>query len=90
MFFPGSRYLGLGTYTATRVDGTRVHVTRLHRPEPGVPIGYHRRLVGQRLDHLAANYLKDATAFWRLCDVDGTVVPDVLAGADLVGIPGGR
>ena len=83
MFFPGSRYASLGTYTITRVDGTKALVTRLPRPAAGLLIGYHRRLVGQRLDHMAAHYLADATAFWQLCDANTAFRPD-----DLTSEPG--
>jgi hypothetical protein len=39
------------------------------------------------LDLIANAFLKDATAFWRLCDANNTVVPDGLAARDLIGIP---
>ncbi len=87
MFFPGSRYAKMATYTVTRPDGTTVRATRSPLPGPRLVIGYHRRLAGQRLDAIAAHYLADATAFWQLCDANSSVVPDMLAGADLVGIP---
>ena len=47
MFFPGSRYLQLGTYAATRRDGTTVAVTRLPLPVHARLAGYHRRMVGE-------------------------------------------
>ena len=87
MFFPGSRYANMATYSVTRRDGTLVQAIRLPLPGPALVLGYHRRLAGQRLDLIAAHYLADATAFWQLCDANGTVVPDTLAAADLVGIP---
>jgi len=87
LFFPGSRYLPLGTYTATRRDGTTVRVTRLPLPAQVRLAGYHRRMVGERLDLVAARHLKDATAFWRLCDENDSVSPDALGAAPLVGIP---
>ena len=87
MFFPGSRYLQLGTYAATRRDGTTVTVTRLPLPVRVRLAGYHRRMVGERLDLVAARHLKDATAFWRLCDENDAVSPDALGAAPLVGIP---
>jgi hypothetical protein len=87
MFFPGSRYLGMATYPVRRPDGTTAQAVKLPLPRPALVIGYHRRLVDQRLDLIAAHYLADATAFWRLCDAAGTVVPDALNAADLVGIP---
>jgi len=87
VFFPGSRYLPLGTYTATRRDGTTVRVTRLPLPARVRLAGYHRRMVGERLDLVAARHLKDATAFWRLCDANDAVSPDALGAVPLVGIP---
>jgi hypothetical protein len=87
MFFPGSRYEKVGTYSVTRPDGSQVVATRLPLPSASAIAGYHRRLDGQRLDHIAAYYLADATAFWRLCDANNAMVPDTLAAHDLVGIP---
>jgi len=37
---------------------------------------------------IAAHYLADATAFWRLCDANAAMVPDTLAARERVGIPG--
>jgi hypothetical protein len=87
MFLPGSRYEKMPTYTVTQANGREVTAVRLPLPNPAALAGYHRRLVDQRLDHIAAVYLKDATAFWRLCDANGSVVPDALATRDLVGVP---
>jgi hypothetical protein len=47
----------------------------------------HQRTDEQRPDGIAAHYLADATAFWRLCDAGGAVVPDALAARDLIAIP---
>ena len=87
MFFPGSRYAKAGTYTITRTDGTQVALTKIPPPRSGPLLGYHRRLEGQRLDLIAFHYLKDATAFWQLCDANDGMVPDALAAHDLIGIP---
>jgi|HubBroStandDraft_6_1064221.scaffolds.fasta_scaffold411077_2 hypothetical protein len=87
MFFPGSRYANLSPYQISLPDGTVVQVIRTPLPGPTAVLGYHRRMQGQRLDHFAARYLADATAFWRLCDANGAVVPDALAARDLIGIP---
>ncbi|MDO8586991.1 MAG: hypothetical protein Q7T82_08115 [Armatimonadota bacterium] len=87
MFFPGSRYEKAGTYTVTRPDGKTIKATKPALPMPSRPQGFHRRLEGQRLDMLAAHYLADPTAFWRLCDANNAVVPDELAARDVVGIP---
>jgi hypothetical protein len=87
MFFPGSRYEKLASYTATRRDGTSVTVIRLPLPSSPPLAGYHERSEGERLDLVAARHLKDATAFWRLADANNAVVPDSLAAAPLIGIP---
>jgi len=87
MFFPGSRYANLTTYTMTMPDGTIVAVTRTPLPSASTLMGFHRRLQGQRLDLIASRYLADATAFWQLCDANNAMVPDALASHGLVGIP---
>jgi hypothetical protein len=87
VFFPNSRYADAGTYEIELPSGSTVIATRLPPPNAGRIRGFHRRLEGQRLDLLANFYLKDATAFWRLCDANGTISPDALAARELVGIP---
>ncbi len=90
MFFDGSRYEKAGTITVTKADGTVVTVTKLPLPATKPLLGFHRRLEGQRLDLIAARYQTDATAFWKLCDANNTMVPDALSVHDLIGIPGQR
>jgi hypothetical protein len=86
MFFPNSRYVNAGSYAIER-RGVSVLVTRFAvRPRPAVR-GFHRRTETQRLDLIAAHYLGDATAGWRLCDASGTLAPDALGARDLVAIP---
>jgi hypothetical protein len=87
MIFPGSRYEKSGTFVLTRSDGMMVQSLRLPLPGPALVQGYYRRSEGQRLDLIANAFLKDATAFWRLCDANNAVVPDSLAARDLIGIP---
>jgi hypothetical protein len=87
MFFSGSRYKGLSTYTVTMPSGAIVTATTLPLPTTPAVRGLHRRTQGQRPDLLANFYLTDATAFWRLCDASGTIAPDALAARDIVGIP---
>jgi hypothetical protein len=88
MFFPGSRYLNAGKYTVMTASGAMVTVTRIPPPRNAPLLGYHRRLQGQRLDLIANRYLSDPTAFWQLCDANGSVLPDALATHDLIAIPG--
>jgi hypothetical protein len=90
MFASNSRYAGIATYTVTLPDGSMVTATRLPLPSPLALAGYHRRVVGDRLDLLAARYLKDPTFFWQLCDSNNAPVPDALDARELIGIPVGR
>ena len=71
-----------------RPDGTTVVVAKLPLRLTDPLLGYHRRQRSERLDLLAYHCLSDATTFWRLCDVNNSMVPDALGSADLVGIPG--
>jgi hypothetical protein len=87
MFAKGSRYQNLPTYTVTLPSGATVTATTLPLPSSPPVRGFHRRQQGQRLDLLANFYLKDPTAFWRLCDTTGSIAPDALAMRSLVGIP---
>jgi hypothetical protein len=88
MFFPGSRYQNLASYTVIGPDGSVVSVTRTPLPSQTPLQGFHQRRQGQRLDLIAAHYLVDPTTFWRLCDANNAVVPDALAVHALIGIPG--
>jgi hypothetical protein len=87
MFASNSRYAGLVTYQVTMPDGSAVTATRLPLPKPLPLAGYHRRVVGDRLDLLAARYLKDPTFFWRICDSNNAPASDALNARELIGIP---
>lgn len=50
-------------------------------------LGEHRRREGQRLDHLAANYLDLPTGYWRLAAHNDAMTADVLTDAPMVRIP---
>jgi hypothetical protein len=87
MFFPGSRYVSLGTYSVAVAGGGAVLVTKLPTPGLQAVLGYYRRNASDRLDQIAARFLSDPTAFWRLCDANGAIVPDALNARSLVGVP---
>jgi hypothetical protein len=87
MFFPNSRYASQQQYSFTRADGSVAQVTKLPAPGLAAVVGYYRRNSSDRLDHISARFLADATAFWRICDANGAVSPDALAARDLVGVP---
>jgi hypothetical protein len=89
MFAANSRYAGLPTYSVTMPDGSTVVATKLPLPNPLALAGFHRRVVGDRLDLLAARYLTDPTVFWKICDSNNAPAPDALNARDLIGIPRG-
>lgn len=81
LFAPTSRYFGLPTTTLQGNDGrTILYLTRRFLPEPDrfVLLQVHRVVQGERLDNIAAQYLGDAEAFWRLCDANNAMRPNEL------------
>ena len=89
MFASNSRYYGLATYHVTTSDGRSQIAVVPAVPNPLQLAGFHRRISGDRLDLVAARFLKDPTFFWRLCDSNNSPTPDALAAADLIGVPNG-
>jgi hypothetical protein len=87
MFLPNSRYANAGMYTVTTPRGVTVSVSRLPVRSRPLIRGFHPRTGVQRPDGIAAHYLADATAFWRLCDAGDAVAPDALAARDRIAIP---
>ena len=87
MFDPNSRYVGVASYTAIDRRGRMVTVI----PAPDKPeqalLGLHRRIDGQRLDHIAYHYLGDPAAYWRICELSDVMLPDALAEARDIPIP---
>ena len=47
-------------------------------PEHFALLQEHAVTEGERLDHIAANYLGDPEQFWRICDANGAMRPDEL------------
>ena len=87
MFDSKSRYAGLTTYAVIDRHGRAVMVV----PTPDAPgeqlLGYHRRMQGQRVDHLARAYLGEDTQWWRICELADVMLPDALAEAREIPIP---
>jgi hypothetical protein len=92
MFDEKSRYARVPTAHALDRRGRIVEVVGVPEPPDQLLLGYHFRREGQRLDHLAARYLGDPAGFWRICELDGAMLPDALAETREVAIPakGGR
>lgn len=76
-----SRYNGLATATLQTPDGrTIIYLTRRIVPSADrfALLQIHTVTQGERLDNIAALYLGDPTAFWRLCDANNAMRPDEL------------
>lgn len=80
-FSPTSRYHGIDVATLTLPDGrTIAYVRRRFVPQPGrfALLREHVVRAGERLDHIAANYLGDPEQFWRIADANGAIAPETL------------
>jgi hypothetical protein len=80
--FPAtSRYNGIATATLQSRDGTTIiYLERRFVPSPDrfALLQLHTVTQAERLDNIAAQYLGDPTAFWRLCDANNAMRPDDL------------
>jgi len=87
MFDPKSRYAKLKTVLLVDGRGRTVEVV----PPAPAPlqtwIGNHARRDGERPDHLAARYLSDPTAYWRLAELNDAMTAEVLTELKEVAIP---
>jgi hypothetical protein len=80
-FPPNSRYHGVPTRTLILPGGkTVVYLSRRFVPPPErfALIQEHVVVEGDRLDNLAARYLGDTEAFWRIADANNAMRPDAL------------
>lgn len=73
------RYLEAPAYPMTLPGEVEVRLQGTPPAQPEVIRGIHLLREGQRLDALAAKYLGEAVGYWRLCDVNDAMTPDVLA-----------
>jgi hypothetical protein len=83
MFDPQSRYAKVPTSSleVKGADGKTRTVTYVRRrpmplPHQGIVAASHFLVSGDRPDRLAARYLADPQAYWRLCDAEGAIEPD--------------
>ena len=80
-FPPTSRYAGTEVVTLATSDGrTIAYLRRRFVPQPDryALLREHVVVAGQRLDHVAAQYLGDPEQFWRIADANGAVAPETL------------
>lgn len=80
-FSPTSRYYSTDTASLERANGnTMVYLRRRFVPpaERFALLQEHRVIQGERLDHIAFQYLGDPERFWQLCDANNALEPDEL------------
>ena len=87
MFDDKSRYGELETYLRRDWRGRIVALVPVPEPPQQGFRGYHRRIQGQRLDHMAARYLDDPAGFWRICEHNNVMLPEALSEASDIAIP---
>ena len=78
MFFKGSRYANVKDAELTDERGRTIRYKRIRIITEPRPWRQHTVVQGQRLDHLAQDYYRDAERFWRICDANGALWPDEL------------
>jgi hypothetical protein len=87
MFDAKSRYAKLVPYVVTDHRGRQVTVV----PVPPAPrqamLGTHLLREGERVDHLAHQYLDNPTGFWRIAELNGAMLPEVLSEQREIAIP---
>lgn len=87
MFDDKSRYEGLETYERTDQRGRTVAVVPVPPDSEEQFRGYHLRIQGQRVDHMAYRYLNNAAGFWRICELNDVMLPEALSEATEIAIP---
>jgi hypothetical protein len=87
MFDEKSRYVKTTQYTIRDRKGRLVTVVAIPEATNQLLQGIHLLTEGQRLDHLANAYLNNATGFWRISDMNNTMLPESLTERDEIGIP---
>ncbi len=87
MFSDESRYKNATQYEVKDHRGRTVKVVAT----PDVPkysiLGYHLRKQGQRIDHLAARYLNEPTAFWRIAEANDAMLAESMSEQQEIAIP---
>jgi hypothetical protein len=76
-----SRYYGIDTATMQTADGrTIIYLQRRFVPSADrfALLQEHTVTQAERLDNIAAQYLGDPEAFWRICDANNAMRPDDL------------
>ncbi|NCC30903.1 MAG: hypothetical protein EOM24_02640 [Chloroflexia bacterium] len=78
MFGKDSRYARVGDAQTTDSKGRSITYKQIRFIPPTPPQRGHIITEGERLDHIAHFYYKDARRFWRICDANAAMWPDDL------------
>jgi hypothetical protein len=90
VFDPKSRYASLVPVLLSDARGRTVQAVP-PAPHPRQTFrGLHLRKQNERSDHLAGLYLNDATAFWRLGEMNDAMTAEVLTELREISIPNQR
>ena len=87
MFDDKSRYKGASTYQRTDRQGRKVSVVQVPEEQSETFRGYHLRIQGQRLDHMAYKYINNPAGFWRIGHLNDVMLPEALSEAPVIAIP---
>ncbi|MEL7422272.1 MAG: hypothetical protein AAFY48_18000 [Bacteroidota bacterium] len=87
MFDQKSRYKDQPLRYRQDARGRTVTVVLAPAPPEEEIRGYHLLKQGQRMDHLANAYLADPTGYWRLCEANGVMLPEVLTEQAEIAVP---
>lgn len=80
-FPPNSRYYGIGTHILEGPNKEPIIYLRRRFVPPAEQFALlqeHTVIEGERLDHIAYQYLGDPERFWQLCDANNALHPDEL------------
>lgn len=76
-----SRYIGIEIAFLVTQDGKQINYLR-RRFLPNLNVGsvfaMHTVIEGERLDIITSRYLGDPEMFWRVCDVNNSMLPEEL------------
>lgn len=82
-----SRYVNAPAYQVYDHRGRLVTVVAVP-PHRDVPLaGYHVLKQGQRIDHLASQYLADDTGYWRIAEANDAMNAEWLTEQAVIAIP---
>lgn len=87
MFDAKSRYAKLVPYIVTDHRGRQVAVVPVPPAPRQATLGTHLLREGQRVDHLADQYLDNPAGFWRIAELNGATLPEVLTEQREIAIP---